>query len=105
MFLFQHRIRRNEQTVRVCAEKGFVDTDSSRDKHDSPARTWSHPRRHLDTPAPTCPHASARPRAPRRPKTTTTVLCWDFWAYFFNFSKFKNFWAKIEEPPQKHEKN
>ena len=46
-----------------------LDTGSSRDKHDSPARTWSHPRRRRDTPA--------RPRTPARPKTTTTVLCWD----------------------------
>ena len=31
-------------------------------------------------PAPTrpCPHEPARPRAPGRPETTTTVLCCDF---------------------------
>ena len=47
----------------------FLDTDSSRDKHDSPARTWSHPRHACPH-----PHAPARPRTPGRPKTTTTFL-------------------------------
>ena len=41
----------------------FLDTDSSRDKHDLPARTWSHPHQRRDTPAPACPHTRTRPRA------------------------------------------
>ena len=93
----------------VC-RKRFPDTDSSHDKHDSPARTWSRPRRRRDTPAPTCPHphAPAYARTPRRPKTTTTVLCWDFRkGLLFNFFfKKKKLFGHFEYRnfPKKHKK-
>ena len=72
MILFQHRVRRNEQTESVCVCRiRFQETDSPRDKHDSPARTWSHPhatRPHLRAHTRTRPRARARPDARRRPR-------------------------------------
>ena len=69
MILFQHLVRRDEKSV--CRVR-FLDTDSSRDKHErehghtrTDTATRPHPRAH--------PHAPAHPRTPRSPKTTTTV--------------------------------
>ena len=64
MILFQGFGGMNRRKECGCRTR-FLDTDSSRGKHDSPARTWSHPHPHRDTPAPTCPqpHVPARAHA------------------------------------------
>ena len=62
----------NRRKVCVCVCRiRFQETDSPRDKHDSPARTWSHPhatRPHLRAHTRTRPRAHARPDARRRPR-------------------------------------
>ena len=85
MILFQHLVRRDEQTERVCVPYTLP-------RYRFVARQTRFARENMVTPAPTPRHARTRPRADARPKTTTTALCWDFLkkAYLFNFSK-KNF--------------
>ena len=76
----------NSERQTSMNRKKKTDTSAAIRRH-----TRTHPRRRRDTPAP-CPHlhAPARPRAPGRPKTTTTVFGWDFLnGLFFNFSNFK----------------
>ena len=73
MILFQHRVRRNEQTERVCAENASLipirrATNTSRPRDNG----------HTCTDAATRPHPRAHTRTPGRPKTTTTVFLLGF---------------------------
>ena len=79
MILYQHRVRRDEQTERVCAVFASL-IPIRRDKHNSPVRTWSHTAptpRHARTHVPT----PARARAPTHARTLEDdhrSFCWDF---------------------------
>ena len=100
MILFQHWVRRNEQTVRVCAEKRFNRKKNTNTPISPHAGTLAqpvecrhiHPQRHARTHAhaSTCPRRHAHTRAHTYTRGAPTSGGWVFVFVLFWFSIFEN---------------
>ena len=98
MILLQHGVWRDEQTVRVCAEKRFLDTDSI-ERLTFFVFQLFHPRPHPRA------HTRTHPRTPGPPEDDHDRIMLGFlkgllFQLFIFFTKKRTF--TIKEPPQKH---